>query len=109
MGALSALEPQSVFRFFEEICSIPHGSYNTDKITAYCVDFAKERGLWVRSDEAGNVIIKKPATAGYEDRPTVIFQGHLDMVAVKEPDCDLDMQKDGRKRGFGRRYFSGRR
>lgn len=95
MGVLSALEPQSVFRFFEEICSIPHGSYNTDKITAYCVDFAKERGLWVRSDEVGNVIIKKPATAGYEDRPTVIFQGHLDMVAVKEPDCELDMQKDG--------------
>lgn len=95
MGVLSQLKPQEVFHFFEEICSIPHGSNNTDKITAYCVAFARERGLWVRSDEAGNVIIKKPATAGYENRPTVIFQGHLDMVAVKEPECTLDMQSDG--------------
>ena len=95
MGVLSKLEPKSVFQFFEEICSIPHGSYNTEAITAYCVKFAKDRGLWVRNDEAGNVVIKKAATKGYENRPTVILQGHLDMVAVKEPDCDLDLKKDG--------------
>ena len=86
---------KKVFEFFEEICKIPHGSENTDGITKYLVDFARSRGLSYFCDEANNVIIKKPATAGYEDRPAIVFQGHTDMVADKTPECEIDMMREG--------------
>ena len=88
-------EAGEVFRFFEEIAGIPHGSGNTALIADYLVAFAKERGLAVLRDEYDNVVIKKPATAGYESRPTVVIQGHLDMVADKTPDCTIDMEREG--------------
>ena len=78
---LENLEPKAVFHFFEDLTRIPHGSRNTKAISDYCVSFAKERGLWVYQDALNNVIIKKPASAGYEASPAVILQGHLDMVA----------------------------
>lgn len=81
--------------FFEEISAIPHGSGNTDKIADYLEGFARERGLEYFRDSANNVVIKKPATKGYESRPTVILQGHHDMVAEKAPDSDKDMTKEG--------------
>ena len=80
MGALSNLEPKCVFQFFEEMCQIPHGTFNTKAISDYCVDFANKRNLSVYQDEANNVIIRKPGTAGYENSEPVIIQGHLDMV-----------------------------
>lgn len=89
------LQPADVFRYFGELCSIPHGSGNVKQISDYCVEFAKKHGLKYRQDESFNVIIWKVASCGYEDRPTVILQGHLDMVAVKEPDCLKDMEKEG--------------
>lgn len=92
---LDRLTPEAVFRFFEELCQIPHGSRNTKAISDYCVAFASARGLWVYQDELNNVIIKKPASAGYEAAPTVILQGHLDMVAEKDADCPLDLSRDG--------------
>lgn len=95
MGILSNLKPEPVFRFFEEICQIPHGSGNTKEISDYCVRFAKERGLRYIQDEANNIIIFKPGTAGYEDSAPVILQGHLDMVCEKESDCAIDMDKEG--------------
>ena len=85
---------ESVFRFFEEFSVIPHGSTNTAGIADYLVSFAKARGLEYYRDEADNVLIKKGATKGYEDRPTVILQGHTDMVAVSVPELDIDMEKD---------------
>ncbi len=91
---LNQLEPKEVFRYFYEICEIPHGSYNIDAISDYLVAFAKERSLEVRQDELKNVIIKKTATKGYEQEPVVILQGHMDMVAVKEENCDIDMDKE---------------
>ena len=94
MSVLENLEPKEVFHFFEEICKIPHGSRNLEQISAFLVNFAKERNLEVVSDDALNVIIKAPASKGYEDRETIILQGHMDMVAVKEDDCDIDMAKD---------------
>ena len=94
MSVLENLEPKEVFHFFEEICKIPHGSRNLEQISAFLVNFAKERKLEVVSDDALNVIIKAPASKGYEDRETIILQGHMDMVAVKEDDCDIDMAKD---------------
>jgi dipeptidase D len=81
--------------FFEEFSAIPHGSGNTSMIADYLVDFAKKRALDYSRDDADNVIIRKRATKGYENRPGVIFQGHLDMVAEKKPGANIDMQKEG--------------
>ena len=86
---------EKVVRFFEEFSKIPHGSGNTSLIADYLVDFAKTRGLEHSRDNADNVVIKKPATAGYENRPAIIFQGHLDMVAEKKPGATIDMEKEG--------------
>lgn len=88
---------EAPIRFFEEISKIPHISEHTEKIADYLVNFAKERNLWYSRDAANNVIIRKPATTGYENRPTVIFQGHTDMVADKVKDCTLDMENEGLK------------
>ena len=92
---LSNLEPKSVFNYFEQICSIPHGSRNTKQISDFCVSFAKEHNLKYSQDESNNIIIWKDGTNGYENSPSVIIQGHLDMVCEKEHDCDIDFEKDG--------------
>lgn len=95
MGVLSKLEPNNVFQFFEDICSIPHGSTNVKKISDYLVKFAQERDLKCRQDEKYNVIIWKEGSKGYENSPVVILQGHMDMVAVKVNDCKKDMETEG--------------
>ena len=92
---LGALEPAGGFHFFEEMCAIPHGSGNTKAISDYCVAFAKARGLRCVQDESNNIVIYQEGTPGYEDHPTVILQGHLDMVCAKEADCPLNMERDG--------------
>ena len=95
MAVLQEVEPKEVFHFFEEICKIPHGSKNLKQISNYLVSFAQDRQYEVICDKELNVIIKAPGTKGYEDKETVILQGHMDMVAVKEDDCDIDMVNDG--------------
>ena len=95
MNKLTHLHPQRVFHYFEQICAIPHGSGDTRRISDYCAAFAESHGLWYRQDALNNVIIKKPATRGYEDHPAVILQGHLDMVCEKASDCSLDFTTDG--------------
>jgi dipeptidase D len=80
MNKLSNIQPDRVFKYFEEICSIPHGSGNMDKIATYCMDFAENLGLEAIRDGKNNVIIKKAGTEGYENSKPVILQGHLDMV-----------------------------
>ena len=94
MRVLEKLEPRSVFCFFEDLCRIPHGSGNTKAISDYCVRFAQERGLRCVQDAVNNIIIWKGGTPGYENAPTVILQGHLDMVAEKTPDSPIDFTKD---------------
>ena len=91
MRVLEQLEPQGVFRFFEELCAIPHGSRNCQAVSDWCAAFARERGLECHQDQAGNVIIIQEATPGYEAAAPVILQGHLDMVCEKEPGCTKDM------------------
>lgn len=88
------LEPKEVFDFFEKIASIPHGSFNTEEISDYLVDFAKERDLDYHQDEINNVIISKPATPGYENADPVMIQGHIDMVCEQIPGSTIDMTKD---------------
>ena len=95
MRILENLEPQDVFYYFEEICKIPHGSGNTGQISDYLKAFADEHGLYCRQDELNNIIMVKEASKGYEDHEPVLLQGHMDMVAVKDADCTIDMTKDG--------------
>ncbi len=92
---LSGLQPQAVFGYFEELCAIPHGSGNTKAISDYLVSFAKQHRLRYIQDGLNNVIIFAPGTCGYEDRETVIIQGHMDMVCEKDEDCPIDMQTQG--------------
>lgn len=95
MAILSGVEPKEVFKYFEVICAIPHGSGNTKGISDYCVNFAKENELRYIQDPTNNVIIFKDATPGYEKSEPVMLQGHLDMVCEKAPGCDIDFEKDG--------------
>lgn len=94
MRVLENLQPEKVFYYFEEICNIPHGSRNLDAISSYLEKFARDRELYVIRDEYNNIIIVKDATPGYEEVDPIILQGHMDMVAVKKSDCDIDMEKD---------------
>lgn len=95
MNKLEGLEPKTVFEYFEEICSIPHGSGNMEAISAYCMEFARKNGLRAVCDEAKNVVIYKEGTPGYENSDTIILQGHIDMVCQKTELSDIDFEKDG--------------
>lgn len=97
MSVLSELEPKKVFEYFEAICAIPHGSRNTRAISDYLVAEAGRLGLRAVQDGLNNVVIYKPATAGYEEAPTVVLQGHIDMVCEKEKDVDFDFTEEGLK------------
>ena len=88
-------KPASIFRFFEEICAIPHPSYHEEKIADYLCTFAAERGLECYRDSLHNVLIKKPATPDRINDAPLMFQGHTDMVCVKTADCTIDFMKDG--------------
>ena len=92
---LAGLEPGAVFGYFEEICTIPHGSRNTKMISDYLVGFAKAHGLAYIQDEMNNVILFAPGTCGMEDHDPVILQGHIDMVCEKEAACPIDMAAEG--------------
>lgn len=80
---ITGYKPEKLFHFFEEISAIPRGSANEKAISDYLVAFAKERDLWYHQDALFNVIIKKPASAGSEEKPAVMLQGHTDMVCEK--------------------------
>jgi len=94
MANFENLRCSKVLRYFEEISKIPRGSGNEKQISDYVVDFAKKRGLWVKQDKSLNVIVKKPASKGFKSMPTVIIQGHLDMVCEKNKDVVHDFLKD---------------
>ena len=88
------LKPASVFHYFAEICKVPRPSKKEEKIIAYLQNFAKEQGLESKTDEAGNILIKKPATPGKENLKTVILQSHIDMVCEKNSDSNHDFLND---------------
>ena len=91
---LENLKPQEVFKYFSDISQIPRGSGNEKQISDYLVSEGKRLGLEVVQDEFFNVLIKKPATKGYENSPTVIIQGHMDMVCEKNKETEHDFEKD---------------
>ncbi len=88
------LEPKLLFDSFAQICSIPHGSKHEEQISAFLQDFGKRLGYETAADEAGNVLIKKPASPGYENRKTIILQSHMDMVCDKRKDVEHDFLVD---------------
>ena len=95
MAVLSNLQPEKVFYYFEKLCSVPHGSGNTKRISDLCVGFAKELGLKYRQEACNNLIIWKDGSKGYENAAPVILQGHIDMVCAKTDDCTKDMTREG--------------
>lgn len=94
MNQLVQLKPERLWYHFSEICKIPRPSRREEKIAAHLVAFAKHHGLWHHVDEAGNVLIRKPATPGYEDRKGVILQSHMDMVCEKNSGTEHDFDRD---------------
>ncbi len=88
------LEPKKVFDYFLQLCEIPHGSKNEGQISEFLQNFGKGLGLETKADSVGNVLIKKPASPGCENKKTIILQGHMDMVCDKRPDVVHDFTKD---------------
>lgn len=91
---LAALKPSLVWKHFAEIARIPRPSSHEEQIRAYILDFARSKGLECREDAGHNVYVRKPASAGMEDRKGVILQAHLDMVPQKNNDKVFDFEKD---------------
>jgi dipeptidase D len=94
MKALTNIDPQPLFNYFEQICQVPRPSKKEERIRQFLLDFASENGLQSKTDEVGNVLILKPATPGMENSPTVILQTHMDMVCEKNSDKIFDFGKD---------------
>ncbi|MCK5636570.1 MAG: beta-Ala-His dipeptidase, partial [Thermoplasmatales archaeon] len=94
MSVIENLKPKLVWKHFDEIRKIPHCSKHEEKIREYVLDFAKQHNIKSKTDKAGNVVLLKPASQGMEGKPTVILQGHMDMVCEKNSDVDFDFSKD---------------
>lgn len=92
--SLKNLEPHLVWEQFEAITRVPRPSKKEEKIIEYLVNFAIAHGIEYQKDQIGNVVMRKAATAGYEDRPCVILQSHMDMVCEKLPEVDFDFDND---------------
>lgn len=88
------LKPSLIWECFDEITKVPRPSCHEDKIRAYLLDFAEKHGIESKTDKVGNVVLKKPATKGYENAPTVVLQAHMDMVAEKNGDVEHDFLTD---------------
>ena len=88
------LKPTGVFRYFEEICQVPRPSKHEEQMVAFLKDFGEKHHLETKVDEAGNVLMRKPATPGMENRKTVVLQSHVDMVCEKNNDVMHDFMKD---------------
>jgi dipeptidase D len=94
MKEIEKLKPNEVWKYFAEILEIPRPSKKEEKIIAYLLKFAEEHKLEASKDEAGNVIIRKPASKGMEDRASVVLQSHVDMVCEKNSDVEHDFDND---------------
>lgn len=80
MTAITSLQPRLLWQWFQQICDIPHPSFHEEQLAYFIVDWAKKKGFFAERDEVGNILIRKPATAGMEDRQSIALQAHLDMV-----------------------------
>ncbi len=94
MSELSQLSPQPLWDIFAKICSIPHPSYHEEALAQHIVEWAQAQNIHVERDQVGNILLRKPATAGMEKRKPVVLQAHLDMVPQKNNDTVHDFTKD---------------
>jgi len=94
LSVIQELAPSELWRWFAQICSIAHPSYHEEAMATYIVAWASSHGLVVWRDEVGNVIIKKPATDGMQNRTPIALQAHLDMVPQANADINHDFTKD---------------
>lgn len=94
MTTLKNLEPAIVWQYFEEICKVPRPSTKEDKIIKYLIEFAEKNKFEYAKDDAGNIIIRKPATKGMEKSKPVVLQSHMDMVCEKNSDVKFDFDND---------------
>ena len=88
------LEPKLIWEQFDDITRVPRPSKKEEKIIAWLEEFAAKHGFEHETDATGNVVIRKAATAGYENRPAVILQSHMDMVCEKRSDVEFDFEND---------------
>lgn len=91
---ITDLEPKLVWQCFDEITKVPRPTHHLDKMLAFLVDWAKRHNIPYKTDAVGNVVMTKPATPGHENAPTIILQGHQDMVAEKRNDKQHDFLTD---------------
>ncbi|MGY6090802.1 aminoacyl-histidine dipeptidase [Avibacterium paragallinarum] len=94
MSEIQQLQPQLLWKWFDQICAIPHPSYHEEALANFIVNWAKEKQFFVERDEVGNILIRKPATKGMENRPSVVLQAHLDMVPQANEDTPHNFQTD---------------
>lgn len=94
MNEIKNLEPKLMWESFNEITQIPRPSKKEEKIRAFLVEFGKKHGLETLTDDIGNVLIRKPATNGYENRKMVVLQSHMDMVCEKNSDITFNFETD---------------
>ena len=94
MSELSQLSPQPLWDIFAKICSIPHPSYHEEALAVHILEWAKEKGIYTERDQVGNILLRKAATAGMENRKPVVLQAHLDMVPQKNNDTVHDFTTD---------------
>ena len=92
--SLKGLKPEGFFRWFEEICRIPHVMRHEEQFSLFLENFAKDRGLSCVRDAMGNVFITVPATEGYENEPSILIQGHMDMVGAQDETSTIDLLTD---------------
>ncbi len=95
--AVRVLEPTSLWNHFADLNEIPRASKKEERVIQFMVDFGAKLDLETKVDEVGNVIIKKPASPGYENRQVVVLQSHLDMVHQKNADTNFDFDTEGIK------------
>ena len=88
------LKPELIWQCFDEITKVPRPSTHEEQIRTFLLDFAKKHGIEAKTDKTGNVVMRKPATKGHENAPTVVLQSHMDMVAEKNNDVKHDFLKD---------------
>lgn len=94
MSEITTLQPELLWKWFDQICAIPHPSHHEDTLANFIVNWAKEKHFFAERDEAGNVLIRKPATVGMENRTPVVLQAHLDMVPQANEGNPHDFTKD---------------
>ena len=94
MSEITKLEPKLVWELFDAITRVPRPSKKEEKIREFLVDFAKKHNIDYQTDETSNVVMRVPGTKGYENRPCVILQSHMDMVCEKNSSVNFDFEKD---------------